>query len=662
MNRQIADKKINELVEKLNFHSQKYYVDDDPQISDYEYDMMMRELKSLEAEYPDLVLPQSPTQRVGDRPLSEFEAVHHAVPLKSLQDVFSYSELEEFDSRVRKIDDDPEYAVELKIDGLSVAVEYRNGLLYRGATRGNGIDGEDVTQNIKTIQSLPLKLSKDVDITVRGEVFMSRKSFKRLNSLREKNGEPLFANPRNAAAGSLRQLDSGITAKRNLDIFIFNIQKFDGIDFKTHSDSLDFLKTLGFKVSPYYNKFCTVSEIFAEIERFDKIRDELDFDIDGAVVKVNSLSLREKLGETVKFPKWAAAYKYPPEQKATKLTDIIINVGRTGVLTPNAVLEPVNLSGTMVSRATLHNQNFIRDMGICINDTVVVQKAGEIIPEVVRVDTSRRDGSQREFVMPSRCPVCNTKVVTDESGIAVRCPNRLCEAQIFRKIVHFVSKEAMDIDGLGPAIVQQLIDASLVKDVSDLYVLKKEQLSELDGFADVSAQNTVDAVEASKSAGLDRVIFALGIRNIGQKASKLLAKRFKNIDALMSASREDISEIEDFGDISANSVIDYFSEQSNIELIEKLKNFGVIMEYSENIQDMRFEGKTFVLSGGLDSMPRTQAAQIIEAFGGKTSSSVSSKTSYLLLGDKPGSKLEKARQLGVKIIDEQQFLEMIKQP
>ena len=474
----------------------------------------------------------------------------------------------------------------------------------------------------------------------------------------------LFANPRNAAAGSLRQLDSSVTAKRNLDIFIFNIQKFDiksaaGV-ISSHSQSLDYLKSLGFKVSPFYNVFHSVSEAFAEIERFDKIRNTLGFDIDGAVVKVNDLALRDKLGETVKFPRWAAAYKYPPEQKATKLTDIVINVGRTGVLTPNAVLEPVSLSGTTVSKATLHNQNFIRDMGIMINDTVIVQKAGEIIPEVVRVDTDKRDGSEREFVMPDKCPVCGALVVTDESGIAVRCPNRMCEAQIFRKIVHFASKDAMDIEGLGPAIVQQLIDSLLLKDVADLYTLTQEQLTQLEGFAEVSAKNTVNAIEKSKSAGLDRVIFALGIRNIGQKAAKLLAKHFKSIDNLIAASADEIVEINDFGEISAKSVVNYFADDTNIELVEKLRRCGVAMEFSENIEDLRFEGKTFVLSGGLDSMPRSRAEEIIEAFGGKTSSSVSSKTSYLLLGDKPGSKLEKARKLGVEIIDEQQFLEMIK--
>ncbi len=658
MDRIEAEKRIAELVETLNFHSKKYYVDDDPQISDYDYDMMMRELKRLEADYPDLVFDHSPTQRVGGTPLEQFEPVTHKVPLKSLQDVFSYAELEEFDARVRKAESDPEYVVELKIDGLSVALEYRNGIFYRGATRGDGLVGEDVTANLKTVQSIPLKLSKPVSITVRGEVFMPRSSFDRLNAERKAAGEQLFANPRNAAAGSLRQLDSKITSKRSLDFFAFNIQSFDGNMPKTHSECLDFLHTLGFKVIPFHNKYKTLSSAFAEIERFDSIRAELGFDIDGAVVKVNDLSARDHLGETVKFPRWAAAYKYPPEQKATKLIDIKVNVGRTGVLTPNAVFEPVVLAGTVVSRATLHNRNFIKDMGIKLGDTVIVQKAGEIIPEVVRVDETKRDGSEREFEMPTVCPVCNTKVVADESGVALRCPNPSCEAKIFRKIVHFASKDAMDIDGLGPAIVQQLIDEKLVNDVADIYLLTAGALSKLDGFADISAQNLVRSIENSKTAGLDRLIYALGIRNIGQKASRLLAKRFKNIDALIGASVDEIVDIDDFGDISAAAVVDFFAEQGNIELIDRLKACGVVTDYSEKLSDNRFEGLTFVLSGGLDSMSRAEAGELIESFGGRTSSSVSSKTNYLLLGDKPGSKLKKAQELGVEIIDEQKFLEM----
>lgn len=653
-------KEITELTDLLLYHSTKYYVEDSPEISDYEYDMLLRKLKKLEEDYPEYKLDYSPTQRVGGEVLSQFDTVHHEVPLKSLQDVFSYGELLEFDERVRKEVDDPEYAVELKIDGLSIAIEYKNGILSNGVTRGNGIDGEDVTANIKTISSIPLKLTQPINIIVRGEVYMPRKVFNKLNAEREKNGEQLFANPRNAAAGSLRQLDSTIAANRKLDIFIFNIQKCDEFSFETHSDSLDFLKELGFKVSPFYNVFSTITSAFNEIERFDRIRDELDYDIDGAVVKVNSLTQREEIGETTKFPKWAAAYKYPPEQKETKLTDIIINVGRTGVLTPNAVFEPVQLAGTRVSRATLHNRSFIKELDIRINDTVIVQKAGEIIPEIVRVNKEKRDGTQIEFVMPDRCPVCNSEVIADESGIMVRCPNPDCDAKIYRQIVHFVSKDAMDIEGLGPSVVSQLIENDLIKDVSDLYLLTADMLLELEGFAQTSSIKLIESIESSKSAGLDRVINAIGIKNIGQKASKQLAKQFKTIDGIISASVEEITEIDDFGDISANCVVDFLANAHNLEIINKLKSYGVDMTYSSDAVDDRFAGKTFVLSGGLDSMSRTEASEIIEKFGGKTSSSVSAKTSFLLLGDKPGSKLDKAQKLGIPVIDEQQFLQMIK--
>ncbi len=653
-------KEINELTDLLLYHSRKYYVEDSPEISDYEYDMLLRKLKQLESDYPQYKLDYSPTQRVGGEVLSQFETVHHEVPLKSLQDVFSFGELLEFDERVRKEISDPEYAVELKIDGLSVALEYKNGVLFNGVTRGNGIDGEDVTANIKTISSVPLKITKPINIIVRGEVYMSRKVFKELNRQRGENGDQLFANPRNAAAGSLRQLDSTVAANRKLDIFIFNIQKCDNYSFETHSESLDFLKELGFKVSPFYNVFSSITSVFNEIERFDKIRDELDFDIDGAVVKVNSITHREEIGETTKFPKWAAAYKYPPEQKETKLTDIIINVGRTGVLTPNAVFDSVQLAGTRVSRATLHNRSFIKELDIRIGDTVVVQKAGEIIPEIVRVNKEKRNGTQIEFVMPTKCPVCNSDVVIDESGIMVRCPNPNCDAKTYRQIVHFVSKEAMDIEGLGPSVVSQLIENGLIKDVSDLYSLSADMLLNLDGFAKTSSVKLIESINASKSAGLDRVINALGIKNIGQKASKQLAKQFNNIDNLITATVEEITQIDDFGDISANCVVEYFNDFHNIEIINKLKSFGVDMTYKSDAIDNRFLGKTFVLSGGLDSMSRNEASEIIEKFSGKTSSSVSAKTSYLLLGDKPGSKLDKAQKLGVPIIDEAEFLQMIK--
>ena len=660
MNNTHIQNEIKELTDLLNKYSKQYYVYDNPEVTDYEYDMLMRKLKSLEEQYPEFRLDYSPTVRVGGEALSSFDSVEHQVPLKSLQDVFSYSELEDFDNRVKKVVDNPEYVVELKIDGLSVALEYQNGILVRGATRGDGITGEDVTSNIKTIKSIPLKLSKPVDIIVRGEVYMPKKSFNKLNEQRKKDSLQLFANPRNAAAGSLRQLESSVTASRNLDIFIFNIQKYDDKTFLNHSESLDFLKELGFKVSPYYNNYKSISAAFNEIERFDKIRGELDFDIDGAVVKVDNLTHREMLGETTKFPRWAAAYKYPPEQKPTVLRDIIINVGRTGVLTPNAVFDPVILAGTTVSRATLHNRCFIKDLDIRINDTVIVQKAGDIIPEIVRVDKSKRDGTQTQFVMPEHCPECNTPVAIDESGIMVRCPNPDCDAKIYRKIVHFVSKEAMDIEGLGPSVANQLIENNLVEDAGDLYYLKPEDLLSLEGFAEVSALKLVNSIENSKQLGLDRVLNALGIKNIGQKASKSLAKRFCDIDSIISADVSDIAEIEDFGLISAASVKEYFEYPPNINLIEKLKKANVKLTFDNNVVDNRFEGFTFVLSGGLETLSRTEAGEIIEKLGGKTSSSVSSKTTYLLLGDKPGSKLDKANSLGIPVIDEQQFLQMIK--
>lgn len=651
---------ILQLVDKLNYYSRQYYVYDSPEISDYEYDMLLRRLKSLEDEHPEYIVDYSPTKRVGGEALSQFNSVTHKVPLKSLQDMFSFAELQDFDTRVRKSVDNPEYAVELKIDGLSVAIEYKDGVLVSGATRGDGNVGEDVTQNIKTINSVPLKLTKPIDIIVRGEVFMPKSSFNKLNNTRKEQNLQLFANPRNAAAGSLRQLDSDVTASRNLDIFIFNIQKCDSVSLNTHTESLDFLKELGFKVSPHYNCYRSITEVFNEIERFDKIRDTLPFDIDGAVVKVNNLTHREVLGETIKVPRWAAAYKYPPEQKPTILRDIIINVGRTGVLTPNAVFDTVSLAGTMVSKATLHNRCFIKDLDIRINDTVIVQKAGDIIPEIVRVDKSKRDGTQKVFEMPTCCPECSTPVVADSSGIMLRCPNPDCDAKIYRKIVHFVSKEAMDIEGLGPSVVNQLIENNLVKDCADLYYLKETDLLALEGFAKTSSVKLIESINKSKNGGLARVINALGIKNIGQKASKQLAKRFNDIDNIINATAEQIVEIEDFGLISAQSVVSFFNEQSNIEIIDKLKAAGVDMTYESEQNDNRFVGMTFVLSGGLESLSRNEASAIIESFGGKTSSSVSAKTSYLLMGDKPGSKAQKAQSLGIPIIYEDEFLQMIK--
>ena len=506
---------IKNLTDELLMLSNYYYVYDNPKVSDYEYDMKLRKLEKLESEYPEFKLSYSPTMRVGGEVLSEFESVEHKHKLLSLKDAFSYDELCDFDDKTRKVVDNPEYAVELKIDGLSVSLEYEKGIFVRGATRGNGEIGEDVTNNLKTVKSLPMKLNKEVDIIVRGEVFMPIKSFDKLNEECIKSNKPTFANPRNAAAGSLRQLDSSICAQRNLDIFVFNVQNENDFNFKTHKESLDYLKDLGFVVSPFYNVYNSISKAFGEVERFNEIRDKLGFDIDGAVLKVNSFTHRKMLGETVKFPKWAIAYKYPPEIKETLLKDIVINVGRTGVLTPNAVLEPVRLAKTTVSRATLHNKNFISDLDIRIGDTVFVQKAGDIIPEIVGVNKDKRQNNLPKFEMPEFCPACKSEVVVDESGAAVRCINVDCPAQISRNIIHFASKPAMDIDGLGPAVVNQLIDEGLIKNVADLYKLKAEKLENLERFGNLSANNLINAIENSKKNELDRLIFALGIRNIG---------------------------------------------------------------------------------------------------------------------------------------------------
>ncbi len=654
-----AKKEIQLLTKQLNEHIHHYYVEDAPIISDYEYDMMMRRLSALENDFPELRSPVSPTQRVGGAVAESFEPFHHEVPLLSLQDAFSYDELLAFDERVKKICPDASYVAELKIDGLSVALTYQNGVFVRGATRGDGQVGEDVTANLKTVGSIPMVLSEPVDIVVRGEVYMSRKVFDRLNLQCEQAGKKKFANPRNAAAGSLRQLDSRITADRQLDIFIFNIQQMNGTLPQSHAEGLDYLKKLGFKVSPYYQRFVDITEAFAEVERFNAIRNELGFDIDGAVLKVDRLADRALLGETVKVPKWAIAYKYPPEQKETLLKGITIQVGRTGVLTPNAELEPVQLAGTTVSRATLHNQNYIRDLDIRIGDVVVVQKAGDIIPEVVRVVKEKRQTNVTSFTMPNMCPVCGGAVVADESGIALRCANDECPAKIQRRFEHFASKGAMDIDGLGPAIIEQLLENGLIEKIDDLYRLEKEQLSGLEGFGEKSADNLLAALDASRNAPLDRVLYALGIRNIGSKAAKQLADHFGTMENLMNAQASEIADLYDFGDTMAENVFAYFQLEENRSLVKRLQEVGLKMEYQKEEVLDRLAGKTFVLSGGLESMSRDEAGTWIERLGGKVSGSVSKKTSYLILGDKPGSKLTKAQALGVPVIEEDEFLKMI---
>ncbi len=654
----LIQKNIEELTAVLLYHSNKYYNEDKPEISDYEYDMLMRKLRSLEQQYPQFAQDDSPTKRVGGKAVGGFPEVRHEVPLMSLLDAFSFAELEEFEERIFKEISNVEYAVELKIDGLSVALEYQQGVFVRGATRGDGEVGEDVSENLRTIKDIPKVLKDPVDITVRGEVYMPRSSFKQLNEQRALHEQPLFANPRNAAAGSLRQLDSSVTASRNLSIFVFNVQS-GGPTLTSHAQSLDYLKELGFPVSPYYSLFPSITKAFAEVERFATIRDSLEFDIDGAVIKVNDFEQRAMLGQTSKFPKWAIAYKYPPEQKETILKDIVIQVGRTGVLTPNAVLEPVQLAGTTVSRATLNNQNFIRDLDIRIGDRVVVQKAGDIIPEIVRVNHKARTGSEREYFMPQTCPACGQAVYPDENGISVRCENLDCPAQKFRSILHFVSKDAMDIEGLGPAVIQQLLDQGLISDAVDLYSLKFEDLKDLERFGEKSAENLIAAIEKSKSAGLGRVIHALGIRNIGKVAAKTLADALPSIDLLLGAEREQLLALEDFGEIMVNSVMGYLESESNLDKIERLRAFGVKLTQDIVASGTKFAGKSFVLTGTLESMSRSEAGAEIQKLGGKVASSVSKKTDYVIVGENAGSKERKARELGLNILDEQTFLEMI---
>ncbi len=651
---------IEKLTKKIEQHSYDYYVLDNPTITDFEYDKLIHELMKLEAEYPEFKLKNSPTERVGGKVLDGFETVTHTVQMESLTDAFSKGELEDFDNTLRKTISNPEYIVEMKIDGLSVSLEYEYGEFVRGSTRGDGFVGEDVTENLKTIKAIPLRLTEKLPyIEVRGEVYMPVSSFIDLNNKREELEQPLFANPRNAAAGSLRQLNSKITAERNLSIFIFNIQQIQGMEISTHSEGLDYLKTLGFRVSPTYKKCHTINEAYDEIQRIGNNRGTLGFDIDGAVIKINDFKSRKILGSTAKAPKWAIAYKYPAEQKQTILKDITIQVGRTGVLTPTAELEPVKIAGSTVSRATLHNIDNITSKDIRIGDTVIIQKAGDIIPEVVEVVKEKRKGNEVPYKMPECCPVCGTKVVREADEAATRCVNPQCSAQKIRNLIHFASKDAMDIDGLGPAIIEQIADNNLIKDPTDLYYLKYEDLVEMDRLGVKSANNLLKAIEKSKNAGLDRVIFALGIRNIGSKAGKILAEKFGDIDNLSNATEEQLTQIGDIGPIMAKSIVNFFSSDGSIDMINKLKFAGVKLSYEKSVKDNRFDGMTFVLTGTLPTYSRDEASEIIEKFGGKTSSSVSAKTTFVLAGEKAGSKLTKAQQLGVKIIDENEFKNMI---
>ena len=655
--------RIQELRKTLTYHAKRYYVYDDPEISDFEYDKLYAELVRLEADNPQYFDPTSPTCRVGGKPLDKFEKVTHTVPMNSLSDVFEYGEIKDFVDRMAAIVDDPSFSVEPKIDGLSVALTYENGVLVNGATRGDGTVGEDVTQNVKTINSIPLSIDAPLSFTLRGEVYMPRKVFYSLNEEREKNGQTLLANPRNAAAGSLRQLDPKVCADRKLDIFIFNLQSgdvyIDGHTPTSHTDTLNNIGQLGFSVLK--DRVCvkTYEEIISHIEYLGEMRDSLPYDIDGVVIKIDTLSDRAKIGEGTNTPKWAVAYKFPPEEKQTKLVDITIAVGRTGVLTPTAVLEPVRLAGTSVSRATLHNLDFIRERDIKLGDIVTVRKAGDIIPEVLCAHADKRDGSETEFFMPTHCPSCGEQVSRDENdGAAIRCTNSSCPAQLSRSIEHFASKGAMNIDGLGPQIVNALLENKLISDCADLYTLQVDQVAKIERMGKKSAQNLIKSIENSKSAGLERLVFALGIRNIGEVAAQALAQRYKTLDALMLATREELCEIQDFGEITADYVIDFFSHEKNLELCHKLTSLGLNTGSTFIVLDNRFGGLTFVLTGTLPSMSRDVASSMIKDRGGKVAGSVSSKTSYVLAGDDAGSKLVKAKNLGITIIDEEEFLKM----
>ena len=665
MNLEEAKKQIKELREKLEYYANKYYDEDKPEITDYEYDMMMNRLKALEKEFPELITKDSLTQKVGGHVKEGFKEVVHEVPLQSLQDVFSFEELREFDDRIKKqaIEENEElrYVVETKIDGLSTALEYVDGVFVRGATRGNGLIGEDVTDNLRTIKSIPKVLNEKVTITVRGEVFIGTKEFEKLNEEQEVLGKKLFANARNAAAGSLRQLNSKVTEERPLDIFIFNVQKWDDGKFNSHYDELNYLEKLGFNVNPVRILCKNQQEVEEAINKIGEDRENLSFGIDGAVVKVDSLSFREKLGTTYKTPKWAIAYKYPPEAKETILKDIVCQVGRTGVITPMAILEPVKVAGSTISKTTLHNEDFIKEKDLKIGDTVVIQKQGDVIPEVIKVIKEKRTGNEKDFEMPKVCPVCGAQAVREEGEAATRCIGIECPAQLLRSIVHFVSKEAMDIDGLGYKIVEQLIEKGLIKNIADIYTLSLEEVASLKKNGKKFAQNLIDSIEKSKKQDLFHVINALGIKQVGIKAAKVLAKKYKTMEELLNASFESLALTDDVGEITANNIIEFFAQEQTKDIIERLKNIGVNMEsLQEDNIDNRFEGKIFVLTGALETYSRKEAEDLIEKYGGKTSSSVSKKTSYVLAGEDAGSKLTKAQELGITIITEKEFEDMVK--
>lgn len=653
-----AQLRVRELRKLLEYHNYKYYVEDSPEITDYDYDLIMNELIEIETAFPVLVIPSSPTQRVGGKASGKFESVVHSVHMESLQDAFSYGELRDFDKKVRERLGDVTYSVEPKIDGLSVSLEYQNGEFVRGSTRGDGTVGENVTSNLRTIRSIPLHIDNAPEyLEVRGEVYMPHDSFFKLVAYQEDIDEQPAKNPRNAAAGALRQKDPKITASRDLDIFLFNIQQIRGKKLSGHIESLNYIKSLGFKTLPFYKSCATIDEAIAEIERIGNIRGELPFDIDGAVIKIDSLDCRKVIGSTSKFPKWAIAYKYPPEEKETVLREIEINVGRTGVLTPTAVFDPIMLAGTRVSRAVLHNEDFIAQKDIRLRDTIVVRKAGDIIPEVVA--SVKHDDYSVPYSMPAVCPSCGARVFRDEDESALRCTNSDCPAQLRRHLIHFVSRDAMDIEGLGSAVIDQLADAELVKTPADIYTLRAEQLADLDRLGERSANNIISAIEASKKNELYRLIFALGIRHIGKRAAKLLAKRFGSIDNIMNASFDDINGIDGFGEIMTRSVIEYFSLPQTKEYINRLKSYGVSTSEISANKSTSLAGYTFVITGTLPSLSRDEATELIERNGGRVASSVSGNTDYLLAGESAGSKLAKAQKLGITVINEDDLYEML---
>ena len=654
-----SKQRIEELTQILIQANYRYYVLDDPTMPDFEYDRLLRELELLEAEYPEFAFPDSPTKRVGGEALSQFEKVNHPVPLMSLQDVFSLEELNEFLEKTQAAGENLSFSVEPKIDGLSVALEYVEGKFVRGATRGDGNVGEDVTENLKTIRSIPMTLEDaPARLIVRGEVFMPKKSFEALNARQEAEGKPLFANPRNAAAGSLRQLDPKIAAKRNLDIYIFNIQLIEGVEFATHTETLNYLKDLKFKVIPQ-KTLISVPDIDAEIAAINDRRGELPCDIDGAVIKLDDLALREALGTTAKFPRWAAAYKYPPEIKPTVVENIVVQVGRTGVLTPKAVVRPVRLAGTTVTNATLHNQDFIRERDIRIGDTVLIRKAGEIIPEILEVDISKRPENTQPYFLPVHCPVCGAAVEKDPEGAFLRCTGAACPAQLSRNIAHFVSRDAMDIEGLGSAIVEALIEKELIQSPADIYSLTLEDVKSLWKSGSKAAEKLLKAIENSKQQDLSRLIYALGIRQVGAKTGKVLASCFGTMDALMAATEEELTAVPDVGDVTAKSIHNWFRQEQAVRMIEKLRRSGVNFESTRQVSDNRFAGKTFVLTGALQKFTREEATEKIELLGGKAAGSVSKKTSFVVVGENAGSKERKARELGIPILSEDDFLAMI---